>query len=53
MSLLLLSGNMYKILIKDNLILNLLSRKCSRPKNIDSILGCAYEYLVTQRYGRG
>jgi len=29
---LLLSGNMYKVLINENLILNLLPRKYSRPK---------------------
>lgn len=46
---LLLSENMYKILIKGYLILNLMPRKCSRPKNIYSVLGCAYECLVTQR----
>jgi hypothetical protein len=46
---LLLSGNMYKILIKENLILNLLPRKCCRPKSIYSILGCAFECPVTQR----
>jgi len=38
---LLLSGNMYKILIKENLILNLLPSKCSRPKHINNILGYA------------